>query len=180
MVWLSLPIAGSFLRATLYHRRRLSQDLGTAARRRHPHLAPGRTRRLKGAYGLLAPCHRGERPGKQQESTITTETAEPIRQGVTKHFGAVAKDIATELQMRHDHGSNSMSNDFQKETTFLGIKASPSLVREPEDNGVAERFIRPLRRTCCGSVTSRPSRNFARWSYDNRLVGRKNPQPFVS
>ena len=108
-----------------------------------------------------SPGATGGGPGKQHESTITTETAEPIRQGVTKHFGAVAKDIATELQMRHDHGSNSMSNDFQKETTFLGIKASPSLVREPEDNGVAERFIRPLRRTCCGSVTSRPSRNFA-------------------
>ena len=42
---------------------------------------------------------------------------------MTKHCGAVAKDTTTELQMRHDHGSNSMSNDFQKETTFLGIKA---------------------------------------------------------
>jgi hypothetical protein len=92
--------------------------------------SPGRTQRLKGAYGLLAPCHRGKRPGKQH--TITTETAELIRQGVTKHFGAVAKDIATELQMRNDNGSNSMSNDFQKETTLLGIKASPSFVRAPK------------------------------------------------
>ena len=46
----------------------------------------------------------GGRPGKQHESTITTETTEPIRQGVTKHFGAVAKNIVTELQLRHDHG----------------------------------------------------------------------------
>ena len=94
----------------------------------------------------------------------------PIRQGVTKHFGAVAKDTTTELQMRHDHGSNSMTNDFQKETAFLGIKPSSSFERQPKDNGVAERFIRPLRRNCCGSVTSRPSGNFALWSYDNRLV----------
>ena len=74
----------------------------------------------------------------------------------------MTKGTATELQMRHDHGSNTMPNDFQKEISFLGIKASPSFVREPEDNGVAERFIRPLKRTCCGSVTSRPSTSFAR------------------
>lgn len=35
-----------------------------------------------------------------------------------------------------------MSDSFQKELTFLGITASPALVREPEGNGVAERFIR--------------------------------------
>ena len=64
---------------------------------------------------------------------------------MTKHLGAVAKDITIELQMRHDHGSNSMTNDFQKETAFLGIKASSSFERQPEGNGVAERFIRPLK-----------------------------------
>jgi transposase InsO family protein len=35
-----------------------------------------------------------------------------------------------------------MSGDFQDEIKCLGIKASPSFVREPEGNGVAERFIR--------------------------------------
>ena len=29
--------------------------------------------------------------------------------------------------------------------TFLGIQTSPSFVREPEGNGVAERFIRTLK-----------------------------------
>jgi transposase InsO family protein len=29
--------------------------------------------------------------------------------------------------------------------TFLGIEASPSFIREPEGNGVAERFIRTLK-----------------------------------
>ena len=73
------------------------------------------------------------------------QALEPIRQGVTRHFGAVAEDIATGLKLRHDHGSNYMSNDFQKEIAFLGIEASPSFVREPEGNGVAERFIRTLK-----------------------------------
>jgi transposase InsO family protein len=46
------------------------------------------------------------------------------------------------LKLRHDHGSNYMSGDFQDEIECLGIEASPSFVREPEGNGVAERFIR--------------------------------------
>lgn len=70
---------------------------------------------------------------------------EPIRQGVTRHFGAIGKGIATGLAVRHDHGPNYMSNDFQDEIAFLGITASPSFVREPEGNGVAERFIRTLK-----------------------------------
>jgi transposase InsO family protein len=38
-----------------------------------------------------------------------------------------------------------MSGDFQDEIGCLGIEASPSFVREPEGNGVAERFIRTLK-----------------------------------
>ena len=64
---------------------------------------------------------------------------------MTKHLGAVAKNIATESQLRHVHGSNPMPNDFQKVIGFLGIKASSSFVRGPEGNGATERFIRPLR-----------------------------------
>jgi hypothetical protein len=37
-----------------------------------------------------------------------------------------------------------MSYDFQQ-LTFLGMASSPSFVREPEGNGVAERFIRTLK-----------------------------------
>jgi transposase InsO family protein len=38
-----------------------------------------------------------------------------------------------------------LSGDFQDEIEFLGIEASPSFVREPQGNGVAERFIRTLK-----------------------------------
>ena len=37
------------------------------------------------------------------------------------------------------------AGDFQDEIECLGIEASPSFVREPEGNGVAERFIRTLK-----------------------------------
>ena len=73
------------------------------------------------------------------------QALEPVRQGVRQHFGAIGKKVAASLKLRHDHGSNYMSNDFQSEIAFLGIEASPSFVREPEGNGVAERFIRTLK-----------------------------------
>ena len=38
-----------------------------------------------------------------------------------------------------------MAEDFQREVRFLGILSSPSFVRQPEGNGVAERAIRTLK-----------------------------------
>ena len=73
------------------------------------------------------------------------EALEPIRQGVRRCFGTFDKDVASGLSLRHDHGSNYMAKDFQTEIAFLGITASPSFVRQPEGNGVAERFIRTLK-----------------------------------
>ena len=73
------------------------------------------------------------------------EALEPIRQGVRRHFGGFAKDIARGLAVRHDHGSQYMSEHFHKEIKFLGIESSPAFVRAPEGNGCAERFIRTLK-----------------------------------
>ena len=73
------------------------------------------------------------------------EALEPVRQGVLRHFGRIERDVAKGLALRHDHGSNYMARDFQDEIAFLGIASSPSFVREPEGNGVAERFIRTLK-----------------------------------
>src|SRR5258705_7050656 len=74
------------------------------------------------------------------------EALEPVRQGVHRCF-TIAPGVARGLKLRHDHGSNYMSGDFQDEIECLGIEASPSFVREPEGNGVAERFIRTLKET---------------------------------
>jgi transposase InsO family protein len=70
------------------------------------------------------------------------EALEPVRQGVLRHRRTRRGHRG--LALRHDHGSNHMSADFQDEIAFLGIEASPSFVRQPEGNGVAERFIRTL------------------------------------
>lgn len=73
------------------------------------------------------------------------EALEPIRQGIKEHFGSYHKESATRLILRHDHGSQYRSRHFQKEITFLGILSSPSFVRQPEGNGVIERFFRTLK-----------------------------------
>jgi putative transposase len=73
------------------------------------------------------------------------EALEPIRQGVREHFGGFANHIARGLSVRHDHGSQYMSDVFQKELDFLGVESSPAFVRMPEGNGCAERFIRTLK-----------------------------------
>lgn len=73
------------------------------------------------------------------------EALEPIRQGVVERFGHVEKDAAQGLSIRHDHGSQYMSHDFQKEIAWLGAASSPAFVRAPEGNGCAERFIRTLK-----------------------------------
>jgi putative transposase len=73
------------------------------------------------------------------------ETLEPIRQGVRQYFGGFDKAVARGLKVRHDHGSQYMSDHFQKEIAFLGIESSPAFVCAPEGNGCAERFIRTLK-----------------------------------
>jgi len=73
------------------------------------------------------------------------EALEPIRQGVRECFGALGKGVAAGLALRHDHGSQYLSDVFQEEVRFLGVTSSPAFVREPEGNGCAERFVRILK-----------------------------------
>ena len=73
------------------------------------------------------------------------EALEPVKQAVRERCGGFAKDVAAGLRLRHDHGSQYVSHDFQAEIRFLGVEGSPAFVREPEGNGCAERFIRTLK-----------------------------------
>lgn len=79
------------------------------------------------------------RPGTRYEAL------EPLRQAVASSFGSFAERVANGLSMRHDHGSQFISDVFQDELAFLGISSSPSFVRQPEGNGCAERFVRTLK-----------------------------------
>jgi transposase InsO family protein len=69
------------------------------------------------------------------------EALEPLRQAV-RAFG---EGVARGLKLRHDHGSQFVADDYQRELAFLGIASSPAFVREPEGNGCVERFIRTLK-----------------------------------
>ena len=73
------------------------------------------------------------------------EALEPIHQGIREHGGSLAEGVAKGLALRHDHGPQYMSQVFQRELRFLGVESSPSFIRAPEGNGVAERFIRTLK-----------------------------------
>ena len=73
------------------------------------------------------------------------EALEPLRQGVHEYFAGFSAGSADGLQLRHDHGSVYMSDDFQAEIRFLGMESSPAFVRQPEGNGCIERFFRTLK-----------------------------------
>ena len=73
------------------------------------------------------------------------EALQPVRQAVREQFGGFAENIACGVRLRHDHGSQFMSDDFQAEIASLGIESSPAFVREPEGNGCIERFFRTLK-----------------------------------
>ena len=53
------------------------------------------------------------------------EALEPIRRRVRKHFGAFADNVARGLSVRHDHGSQYVSDAFQKWRVpeILGIRS---------------------------------------------------------
>jgi len=73
------------------------------------------------------------------------EALEPLRQGLLEHFGSYREQAAIGLAVRHDHGSQFMSDYYQDELRFLGIESSPAFVRQPEGNGCVEHFIRVLK-----------------------------------
>ena len=70
---------------------------------------------------------------------------EPITQGLERIYGSTGKDMARGLSLRMDHGSQYLSDHFQKQIRYWGITPSFGFVEEPETNGVAERFNRTLK-----------------------------------
>lgn len=73
---------------------------------------------------------------------------EPIRAGARLAFGTFAKDVARGLTVRSDWGPQYIADAFGNELAWLGITHSHSYVREPQCNGVIERFIRTLKEQC--------------------------------
>jgi len=71
---------------------------------------------------------------------------EPVKQGIRKHYGAVRKGVAEGLALRNDHGSQYVSDYFQRELKHFGVRQSLAYVGEPQTNGVIERFWKTLKK----------------------------------
>ena len=70
---------------------------------------------------------------------------EPIAQAVERIFGSTQADAARGVELRHDHGSQYLTDYFQGQSRFHGFTPSFALVGEPETNGVVERFNRTFK-----------------------------------
>jgi hypothetical protein len=87
------------------------------------------------------------------------EALEPVRQAVREQFGGLSEGIARGVKLRHDHGSQFMSDDFQREIRFLGLESSPAFVRARSNASSA-----PSRSSFSGCATSRPSKSWPKRS----------------
>jgi putative transposase len=70
---------------------------------------------------------------------------EPVSQAITRVFGHCGPKAAHGVELRHDHGCQYLSDDFQHMARFHGLQPSFAFVGEPETNGVVERFFRTLK-----------------------------------
>ena len=69
---------------------------------------------------------------------------EPLAQAIATTLGGVP-NAARGIELRHDHGSQYLTDYFQSNARFHGFTPSFALLGEPETNGVVERFHRTLK-----------------------------------
>jgi putative transposase len=73
------------------------------------------------------------------------EAIQAVGMAVRQQFSHLGTGAARGLALRHDHGSNFMSNAFQRQIRFWGMAPSYAFVAEPETNGCIERLFRTLK-----------------------------------
>jgi putative transposase len=73
------------------------------------------------------------------------EAIQALGMAVRRRFGRLSAGAARGVALRHDHGSNFMADDFQRQARFWGLAPSYAFVGEPETNGVIERLFRTLK-----------------------------------
>lgn len=73
------------------------------------------------------------------------EALQALAMAVREQHGHLGRDAARGVQLRHDHGSCFMADDFQNQVKAWGMTASYAFVGQPETNGVIERFFRTLK-----------------------------------
>lgn len=70
---------------------------------------------------------------------------EALTQAVENVFGRASQGDARGVKLRVDHGSQFLSEGFVNQAHYWGIGISKGFVREPETNGVIERFHRTFK-----------------------------------
>lgn len=70
---------------------------------------------------------------------------EAMTRALERGYGRTACDVATGLALRVDQGSQFLSEGFVNQMRYWGISLSKGFVREPETNGVVERFHRTFK-----------------------------------
>lgn len=80
-------------------------------------------------------CKRGDRLAAYQ----------PVSQALLRVFGSATADVARGVELRHDHGSQYLTDYFQGQSRFHGFTPSFAFVGEPQTNGVVERFNRTFK-----------------------------------
>jgi putative transposase len=70
---------------------------------------------------------------------------EPLSMALGKLYGGVEAGVARGLALRMDHGSQYIADHFIKQVAYWGIQPSYAFVKQPQTNGVAERFNRTLK-----------------------------------
>ena len=70
---------------------------------------------------------------------------EALNRAVENIFGVASPGIARGVSLRIDHGSQFISEGFVEQSHYWGIAISKGFVKEPETNGVIERFHRTLK-----------------------------------
>jgi transposase InsO family protein len=70
---------------------------------------------------------------------------EPVSRAVREVYGSLGEGVANGLKLRIDNGSQYTSDYFLTQLKYWGIEQSFGLVKQPQTNGVAERFHRTLK-----------------------------------
>jgi putative transposase len=70
---------------------------------------------------------------------------EALTQSIENVFKDTQKGVARGIKLRIDHGSQFLSEGFVNQAHYWGIGISKGFVREPETNGVIERFHRTFK-----------------------------------
>jgi putative transposase len=70
---------------------------------------------------------------------------QPIAQAVAARFGGIGAAAARGVTVRADHGPQYIARHFTRQLAHWGVGISYAFVRQPQGNGVIERFFRTLK-----------------------------------